>query len=86
MQITSHIYVEPPTIPQGVSSQELRQQRAAVRGSIVGTHRDLEEVFELHRRGLTKVEREERRLEDVNEAIEQAVSYTHLTLPTTPYV
>ena len=26
-----------------------------IRGSIVGTHRDLEETFELHRRGLTRV-------------------------------
>ena len=44
------------------------------RGSIVGTHHDLEEVFELHRRGLTT-----RRcapsapLDDVNEAIEQVL-------------
>lgn len=42
-------------------------------GSIVGTHRDLEEVFELHRRGLTTVERADTRLEDVNEAIEQVL-------------
>ena len=42
-------------------------------GSIVGTHHDLEEVFELHRRGLTRVERTERRLDDVNEAIEQVL-------------
>ena len=33
-----------------------------VRGSIVGTRHDLEEVFELHRRGLTTVEYEERHL------------------------
>jgi len=42
-------------------------------GSIVGTHRDLEEVFELHRRGLTEVERADVRLDDVNEAIEQVL-------------
>ena len=42
-------------------------------GSIVGTHRDLEEVFELHRRGLTKLQRAERSLDDVNEAIEQVL-------------
>ena len=30
-----------------------------IRGSIVGTHRDLEETFELHRRGLTRVLRSE---------------------------
>ena len=29
-----------------------------IRGSIVGTHHDLEEVFELHRRGLTRVLRQ----------------------------
>jgi propanol-preferring alcohol dehydrogenase len=39
-------------------------------GSIVGTHHDLEEVFALHARGRTTVERSETRLEDVNEAIE----------------
>ncbi|HST39490.1 MAG TPA: zinc-dependent alcohol dehydrogenase [Conexibacter sp.] len=47
-----------------------------LKGSIVGTHRDLEEVFELHRRGLTRVERAERDLEDVNEAIEQVLDGT----------
>jgi alcohol dehydrogenase, propanol-preferring len=41
-----------------------------VKGSIVGTHRDLEEVFELHRRGLTKVLRAECPLDDVNAAFE----------------
>jgi propanol-preferring alcohol dehydrogenase len=41
-----------------------------VKGSIVGTHHDLEEVFDLHRRGLTHVMRHEMALEDVNEAIE----------------
>ena len=40
-----------------------------VKGSIVGTHHDLEEVFELHRRGLTHVQRSERQLDDVNKAI-----------------
>jgi alcohol dehydrogenase, propanol-preferring len=40
-----------------------------VKGSIVGTHHDLEEVFELHRRGRTHVQRAERELDDVNEAI-----------------
>src|SRR5665213_1070180 len=44
-----------------------------VKGSIVGTHHDLEEVFELHRRGLTRVERVERDLDDVNDAIEQVL-------------
>ncbi|MGE0067798.1 MAG: zinc-dependent alcohol dehydrogenase [Solirubrobacterales bacterium] len=44
-----------------------------VRGSIVGTHRDLEEVFELHRRGRTSVERASCRLDDVNDAIEQVL-------------
>ncbi len=41
-----------------------------VTGSIVGTHHDLEEVFSLHSRGLTEVERTDCALEDVNEAIE----------------
>jgi propanol-preferring alcohol dehydrogenase len=44
-----------------------------LRGSIVGTRRDLEEVFELHRRGLTKLEYEERRLDEVNTSIEQVL-------------
>ena len=40
-----------------------------VRGSIVGTHSDLEHVFDLHRRGLTQVRRSEVALDDVNDAI-----------------
>ena len=44
-----------------------------IHGSIVGTRHDLEEVFELHRRGLTKLEYAERSLDDVNEAIEQVL-------------
>jgi propanol-preferring alcohol dehydrogenase len=44
-----------------------------IRGSIVGTHHDLEEVFDLHRRGLTQVFRSERSLDDVNEAIEEVL-------------
>jgi propanol-preferring alcohol dehydrogenase len=47
-----------------------------LRGSIVGTRHDLEEVFELHRRGLTRVEYAERRLDQVNEAIEQVLDGT----------
>jgi propanol-preferring alcohol dehydrogenase len=42
-------------------------------GSIVGTRHDLEEVFELHRRGLTQVEYSECGLDDVNTAIEQVL-------------
>ena len=38
-------------------------------GSIVGTRMDLEDVFDLHVAGLTKVEYEKRPLEDVNRAI-----------------
>jgi propanol-preferring alcohol dehydrogenase len=41
-----------------------------VAGSIVGTHHDLEEVFALHARGKTTVERTEVPLDDVNAAIE----------------
>lgn len=44
-----------------------------IRGSIVGTHRDLEEVFELHRRGRTRVLRSECSLADANHAIEQVL-------------
>jgi propanol-preferring alcohol dehydrogenase len=44
-----------------------------IKGSIVGTHHDLEEVFDLHRRGLTEVERSETTLDSVNEAIEQVL-------------
>jgi len=42
-------------------------------GSIVGTHHDLVEVFELHRRGLTQVQRAQRSLDDINDAIEQVL-------------
>jgi len=38
-------------------------------GSIVGTRTDLREVFELHAAGRTRVIREERSLDDVNQAI-----------------
>jgi propanol-preferring alcohol dehydrogenase len=44
-----------------------------IKGSIVGTHHDVEQVFELHRRGLTRVFRSESSLDDVNEAIEQVL-------------
>jgi propanol-preferring alcohol dehydrogenase len=44
-----------------------------VAGSIVGTRHDLEEVFELHRRGLTHVEYAERRLDDVNASIDEVL-------------
>jgi alcohol dehydrogenase, propanol-preferring len=44
-----------------------------IRGSIVGTHRDVEEVFALHARGLTRVLRSECSLDDVNSAIAQVL-------------
>jgi propanol-preferring alcohol dehydrogenase len=44
-----------------------------VRGSIVGTHTDLEEVFELHRREMTSVFRSPVALESVNDAVEQVL-------------
>jgi alcohol dehydrogenase, propanol-preferring len=44
-----------------------------IKGSIVGTHHDLEQVFDLHRRGLTRVFRSESSLEDVNDAIERVL-------------
>jgi propanol-preferring alcohol dehydrogenase len=40
-----------------------------VTGSIVGTRVDLAETFELHADGRTKIVREQRRLEDVNDAM-----------------
>jgi propanol-preferring alcohol dehydrogenase len=40
-------------------------------GSIVGTRADLAEVFRLHAHGRTRVVRETRRLEEVNECFEQ---------------
>jgi hypothetical protein len=55
-----------------------------VRGSIVGTPRGLENVFELHRRGLTKVFRSGRSLDDVNEATEQALDGTDPSLVVSP--
>jgi propanol-preferring alcohol dehydrogenase len=42
----------------------------SVHGSIVGTHHDLEQVFELHRRGRTTVQRASCHLDDANAAIE----------------
>ena len=44
-----------------------------IRGSIVGTRHDLEQVFELHRRGLTRVFTSETVLDEVNTAIEQVL-------------
>jgi propanol-preferring alcohol dehydrogenase len=48
-------------------------QGLTIRGSIVGTHHDLEEVFDLQRRGLTTVEYAEIELDNVNTAIEQVL-------------
>jgi propanol-preferring alcohol dehydrogenase len=44
-------------------------QGITVTGSIVGTRLDLREVFELHAAGKTRVIRESRPLDQVNEAI-----------------
>jgi propanol-preferring alcohol dehydrogenase len=46
----------------------------SVIGSIVGTRADLEEVYELHARGRTRVIYETRTLEQVNDAFEQILS------------
>ncbi|MFC9462488.1 alcohol dehydrogenase AdhP [Streptomyces sp. NPDC056637] len=46
----------------------------SVIGSIVGTRQDLAEVFQLHRLGRTRVIREQRRLKEVNEAIEDILA------------
>jgi alcohol dehydrogenase, propanol-preferring len=45
-----------------------------VTGSIVGTRVDLAETFELHADGRTRVVRETRRLEQVNEAFDEVLS------------
>jgi propanol-preferring alcohol dehydrogenase len=46
----------------------------SVIGSIVGTRADLAEVFRLHAAGRTRVELQTRKLEDVNEAIEDVLA------------
>lgn len=43
-------------------------------GSIVGTRQDLAEVFELHAAGQTRIIAESRRLDQVNEAIDEVLS------------
>jgi alcohol dehydrogenase, propanol-preferring len=43
-------------------------------GSIVGTRQDLREVFELHASGATRIVRETRSLDDVNECFEEVLS------------
>ncbi|MBZ5736952.1 alcohol dehydrogenase AdhP [Nocardioides mangrovi] len=53
-----------PTVLKGIS----------VIGSIVGTRQDLAEVFDLHARGRTRVVAETRKLDEVNDAIEDVLS------------
>ena len=53
-----------PTVLKGIS----------VIGSIVGTREDLVEVFELHARGRTRVIAESRKLDDVNQAMEDVLA------------
>jgi propanol-preferring alcohol dehydrogenase len=48
-------------------------QGITVTGSIVGTRVDLAETFQLHQEGRTRVVRETRKLEDVNDAFEEIV-------------
>ena len=43
-------------------------------GSIVGTRRDLADVFALHVAGRTKVIAEERKLDDVNTCVEDVLA------------
>jgi propanol-preferring alcohol dehydrogenase len=52
-----------PTVLKGIS----------VIGSIVGTREDLAEVFELHARGRTRVIAESRKLDDVNQCIDDVL-------------
>jgi propanol-preferring alcohol dehydrogenase len=47
-----------------------------LRGSIVGTHQDLTEVFRLHRLGRTRVLQERRPLDRVNEAFAEVLEGT----------
>ena len=51
-----------------------------IKGSIVGTHRDVEDVFTLHALGRTQVLRETRPLEEVNEAFDD-VLHAHNKAP-----
>jgi len=44
-----------------------------IKGSIVGTHHELEQGFDLHRRGVTRVFWSESALEDVKDAIERVL-------------
>lgn len=53
-----------PTVLKGIS----------VIGSIVGTREDLAEVFELHARGRTRVVAETRKLDDVNQSIDDVLA------------
>ena len=53
-----------PTVLKGIS----------VIGSIVGTRQDLTEVFELHARGRTRVIADTRKLDEVNEAIDDVLA------------
>ena len=46
-------------------------QGITVTGSIVGTRVDLAETFELHADGRTEIVREQRRLAEVNESMQQ---------------
>jgi len=45
-------------------------------GSIVGTRKDLDEVFDLHARGRTRVIRETRSLDTVNQSIQDVLDGT----------
>jgi propanol-preferring alcohol dehydrogenase len=51
-------------------------QGITVVGSLVGTRVDLAETFQLHADGRTRIVRETRKLEDVNEAIADVESGT----------
>ena len=53
-----------PTVLKGIS----------VIGSIVGTREDLVEVFELHARGRTRVIAESRKLDDVNQSMDDVLA------------
>jgi len=72
-------------VPEGVSPHDAAPLTCApifptvlkdisVIGSIVGTREDLVEVFELHARGGTRVIAETRKLDDVNQAMEDVLT------------
>jgi propanol-preferring alcohol dehydrogenase len=57
-------------VPDAMDSLDAAPRGINIKGSIVGTHRDVEDVFKLHTLGRTRVLHETRPLEEVNEAFD----------------